>query len=95
MKDELKIGILGMGYVGLPLAIEFGKKIGTIGFDINKNRIANLSRGNDETSELTKKDIFSSKNLHFSFDLKNLRECNFFIIYGNIKIKTSFSISFR
>ena len=80
MKEGLKIGILGMGYVGLPLAIEFGKKTTTIGFDINKKRIANLSKGNDETSELTKKEIFSSKNLTFSHDLKSLHECNFFII---------------
>ena len=52
-----KIGIIGLGYVGLPLAIEFGKKYLTVGFDINKNRISELKKGFDKTLEVNKNEF--------------------------------------
>ena len=64
--EEHKISVIGLGYVGLPLAIELGKKYETIGFDINPNRIDQLILGLDSTNELTKNKIKSSKKISFS-----------------------------
>ena len=75
-----KIGIIGLGYVGLPLAVEFGKKISTVGFDINKNRINELNKGIDKTLEVTKKDLSKAELLHFSSNVNNIKSCNIFII---------------
>lgn len=75
-----KIGIIGLGYVGLPLAIEFGKKYSTIGFDINKNRINQLNQSIDYTKEVEKNDFIESINLIFTDDIINLKSCNFFIV---------------
>ena len=75
-----KIAIIGLGYVGLPLAVEFGKKYKTIGFDINKIRIAQLLKGNDITLETTKNAINESKHLKFSSDIDDLEKCNIFIV---------------
>ena len=58
-----KIAIIGLGYVGIPLAVEFGKSIKTIGFDIDKSRITELKSGYDRTLEMSKEDLFSSKKL--------------------------------
>ncbi len=79
-KYKFKICIVGLGYVGLPLAIEFGKKISTIGFDIKKSRIQNLKNFNDENNELKKKDFKLSKFLTFSNNYKNLSDSNFYIV---------------
>ena len=57
--SDAKIGIVGLGYVGLPLAVEFGKKRSVIGFDINKERIRDLENGIDETHETTKNDAIN------------------------------------
>ena len=75
-----KIAIIGLGYVGLPLAIEFGKKYQTIGFDINEIRISELNKGFDKTLEVDKKDFIDAKNLSFSTDLETIGECNIYII---------------
>lgn len=75
-----KIAIIGLGYVGLPLAVEFGKKYKTIGFDINIIRIAQLLKGNDITLETTKNAINESKHLKFSSDINDLEKCNIFIV---------------
>jgi len=77
---NIRIAILGLGYVGLPLAVEFGKKYKTIGFDINKIRIAQLLKGNDITLETTKNAINESKHLKFSSDIDDLEKCNIFIV---------------
>lgn len=77
---DVKIAIVGLGYVGLPLAVEFGKKYHVTAFDINKTRIAQLTLGEDQTFELTKEQIFSSKHLRFSSDAEDLQTCNFFIV---------------
>lgn len=78
--NKNKIAIVGLGYVGLPLAVEFGKKHEVIGFDINKQRIAELTEGNDRTLETTKEDILSSTFLTFSYDQEQLRTCTIFIV---------------
>ena len=67
---NIKIGILGMGYVGLPLAVEFSKNFKTLGFDINATRIKQLKNGVDETKEILKKDLIKAKNQVINVDLK-------------------------
>lgn len=75
-----KIGIIGLGYVGLPLAVEFGKKYSVIGFDINQKRIAELSGGDDKTLEVSSSELALAKNLRFVSDPKDLKGCNIFIV---------------
>lgn len=75
-----KIGIIGLGYVGLPLAAEFGKTIDTVGFDIDTNRIAELSKGHDRTGEVDSNELKESSKLVFSSDPSTLKEVNFFIV---------------
>jgi len=77
---DTKIGIIGMGYVGLPLAVAFGKKIKTLGFDINKNRISDLKKYKDKSKEISEKEIKSAKKLIFSDNVLDLEEYNFFIV---------------
>ena len=74
------IGIIGMGYVGLPLAVALSKKNCVKGFDINKKRIEDLRNGVDLTSEVSKKEISYAKNLFFSNDITDLAECEIYII---------------
>jgi UDP-N-acetyl-D-galactosamine dehydrogenase len=78
--DKIKIGVIGLGYVGLPLAVEFGKKIETCGFDINKNRIRTLKKNSDYNKELDSKEIKKSKNLFLTNNINNLSSCNIFIV---------------
>ena len=75
-----KICIIGLGYVGLPLAIEFGKKREVIGFDINKERIDLLKKNTDPTLEITKKEFTEAIYLKFTTNVKHLKECNIFIV---------------
>jgi UDP-N-acetyl-D-galactosamine dehydrogenase len=75
-----KLAIIGLGYVGLPLAIEFGKIKKVIGFDLNKSRINSLKLGEDLTKECSKKEINSSKKLKFSYDLEDIKDANIYII---------------
>ncbi|MBT1690208.1 nucleotide sugar dehydrogenase [Dawidia soli] len=75
-----KIGIIGLGYVGLPLAVEFGKKLQVVGFDINQDRIAELRKGHDRTLEVEPEELKSSKGLTFSSDTSDLKDVNYFII---------------
>jgi UDP-N-acetyl-D-galactosamine dehydrogenase len=75
-----KIGIIGLGYVGLPLAVEFGKVIDVIGFDINKERIEELKKGYDRTKEVTKEELKGSTKLSYSYDQADLRGVNYFIV---------------
>ena len=77
---QKKIAIIGLGYVGLPLAVEFGKKFKTIGYDLNSNRIQELKGGIDKTRETTKNDILSSKKLAFTSSLSEISDCNIFIV---------------
>lgn len=78
--ENYKIGIIGLGYVGLPLAVEFGKKIKTLGFDINEKRIKELSAGNDFTLECSSEELAQAHYLRYSCDYKELATCNVFIV---------------
>ncbi len=75
-----KIGIIGLGYVGLPLAVEFGKILDVVGFDINQARIDELNKGIDRTLEVNKEELASSSKLKFSTSLEDLRNANYFIV---------------
>jgi len=75
-----KIAVIGLGYVGIPLAVEFGKKITTIGIDINLDRIDELKTGFDRTLEMTKEDLESATHLSYTTDINDAKDCNIFII---------------
>jgi UDP-N-acetyl-D-galactosamine dehydrogenase len=75
-----KIGIIGLGYVGLPLAVEFGKILNVVGFDINKERIDELKKGIDRTREVEHDELKRSSKLMFSSSVDDLREVNYFIV---------------
>ena len=79
-REDLKLAIIGLGYVGLPLAVEFGKKRSVVGFDINTNRINALKEGFDSTLETEKSELEAAIHLDFSTDIEDLRQCNCFII---------------
>jgi UDP-N-acetyl-D-galactosamine dehydrogenase len=79
-KGDLKIAIIGLGYVGLPLATEFGKNFKTVGFDINSNRVEELKKGLDSTNEVTSDELISAKSLKFTILEDEIRESNFFIV---------------
>jgi UDP-N-acetyl-D-galactosamine dehydrogenase len=78
--EDLHIGIIGLGYVGLPLAVEFGKKRRTRGFDINEGRINELRAGTDSTGEVEPEGLAAATHLTFSSDLEELRKCNVYIV---------------
>ena len=78
--SKLNLAVIGLGYVGLPLAVEFGRKRSVIGFDINQRRIDELKAGKDFTLEITQEELCASRRLSFSTSLEDLRSCNCFII---------------
>ena len=78
--NESRIGIIGLGYVGLPLAVEFGKRYHTIGFDINAARIKALGEGVDHTLEVSAEELAESTRLRFTRALDDLSACNVFIV---------------
>jgi UDP-N-acetyl-D-galactosamine dehydrogenase len=75
-----KIGIIGLGYVGLPLAVEFGKILDVVGFDINQARIEELKKGIDRTLEVEIEELMSAKHLSFSSNPADLKSVNYFIV---------------
>jgi UDP-N-acetyl-D-glucosamine/UDP-N-acetyl-D-galactosamine dehydrogenase len=75
-----KIGIIGLGYVGLPLAVEFGKIIDVVGFDINKERIEELKKGHDRTREVEPEELKASTRLTYSSTLQDLKTATIFIV---------------
>ena len=77
---QKKIAIIGLGYVGLPLAVEFGKKIKVLGFDINKTRIDELNNGIDRTLESSYEELKSAIQLNFSSNEEDLESCDIFIV---------------
>ena len=80
-KPDIKIAIIGLGYVGLPLAVEFAKKYKVIGFDIDQNRIEELEKNNDSTLEIKDEAIsFVRDNLNFTSNIDDTKECNIYII---------------
>lgn len=78
--NELKIAVIGLGYVGLPLAVEFGKQRSVVGFDINASRIAALMSGTDHTLEVSDEELAVATHLRYSSDIQTLKDCNFFIV---------------
>ncbi|WP_180085966.1 Vi polysaccharide biosynthesis UDP-N-acetylglucosamine C-6 dehydrogenase TviB [Acinetobacter sp. YH12103] len=77
---DLKIAVIGLGYVGLPLAVEFGKKVPVIGFDIYQKRIDELKSGQDHTLEVSPEELKQANQLSYSANLEDLKSCNFFIV---------------
>lgn len=77
---DIKLAVIGLGYVGLPLAVEFGKRRSVIGFDINKPRIDALNDGHDATLEVDDQELASASQLTFSADPASLRDCNVYIV---------------
>ena len=80
MVKKNKVGIIGLGYVGLPLAIEFSKKNKVIGFDLSKKRISELTKGKDINNEVLNTKIKSLKNIEFSSNDNKLKDCDIFIV---------------
>lgn len=78
--NNVKIAVIGQGYVGLPLAVEFGKKFKTVGFDINESRIAELQSGKDSTLEVSSDELLESKYISYSHDVNDLKDCNVYIV---------------
>ena len=78
--DEARIGIVGLGYVGLPLAVEFGRKFPTIGLDVNPERVAELQSGRDHTLEVEPRELASATHLRYTHDPADLRQCNVLIV---------------
>lgn len=78
--EKANIGIIGLGYVGLPLAVEFGKKQATIGFDINQSRIDELTKGIDSTLECGSDELAEAIHLTYTASLEELKECNVYIV---------------
>ncbi len=78
--NNLKIGVIGLGYVGLPLAVEFGKKYPTIGFDINQQRIAELQTGVDRTLETSNDELTEATQLTYTTSADELAQCNIYIV---------------
>ena len=80
INQKHKIAIIGQGYVGLPLALEFGKKYETIGFDVNIKRIESLKKGKDHTKEVSMEELKCVNYLSFSSNLESIKNCNIFIV---------------
>ncbi|WP_180082856.1 nucleotide sugar dehydrogenase, partial [Acinetobacter sp. YH12201] len=78
--SELKIAVIGLGYVGLPLAVEFGKQVSVVGFDIHQKRIDELKSGQDHTLEVSPEELKQSTHLTYTANLEDLKDCNFFIV---------------
>ena len=78
--DDLKIAVIGLGYVGLPLAVEFGKSRPVVGFDINASRIAQLREGHDATLEVSEGELLEAHHLTFADDLVSFADCNTYIV---------------
>jgi len=80
MMKNKKIAIIGLGYVGLPLAVEFGKKREVVGFDIDKKRVQDLKSGIDHTKEVSPDDLNNSKNTLFTHEISDISDCTIFIV---------------
>ena len=80
LSNDIHIGVIGLGYVGLPLAVEFGKQLATTGFDINTERLSELKQGLDRTLEVDKQELAESKHLNFTSSIEGLSKCNAYIV---------------
>jgi UDP-N-acetyl-D-galactosamine dehydrogenase len=79
-RDQISIAVIGLGYVGLPLAATFGRRFKTVGFDINAKRVAELRRHHDHTLEVSEEELREAKDLSFASNAEELKGCNVFII---------------
>ena len=77
---DLKIAVIGLGYVGLPLAVEFGKQIATVGFDIKADRIEDIRAGQDDTRELSSEDLAEATHLTVTSEIGDIAACNFYVV---------------
>ena len=87
--NNIKIGVVGLGYVGLPLAVEFGKKYPTIGFDINQQRITELQAGVDRTLETSHEELVEASHLTYTTAADDLAQCNIYIVTVPTPINSS------
>src|SRR4051812_15398484 len=78
--ETVRLGIIGLGYVGLPLAVEFGKRYATLGFDINPRRVEELRAGSDATLEVDRDELAGSPKLRFSSTADDLAACDVYIV---------------
>lgn len=78
--EDIKLAVIGLGYVGLPLAVEFGKHRSVVGFDINQQRIDELKAGNDHTLETTPEELAAARHLAYTTNIDDLRACNCYIV---------------
>jgi UDP-N-acetyl-D-galactosamine dehydrogenase len=78
--QKIRIGVIGLGYVGLPLAVEFGRKYPTVGFDVKKARVADLEEGRDATLEVSSEELKDAHKLKFTADPQDLADCNFYVV---------------
>ena len=79
IQKKTKLAVLGLGYVGLPIALEFAKKISVIGFDIDEKRLARMRQGDDPSEEL-EKEAFDGCDIEFTSNLEDLRKASFYIV---------------
>jgi len=79
-RDKVKIAVVGLGYVGLPLAVYLARHFPVVGFDIDRSRIEQLRKGIDRTHELTDEELAASIRITYSDDTKTLADCNFYIV---------------
>ena len=78
--DNTSIAVIGLGYVGLPLAVEFSKKFSVLGFDINQARVSELQAGTDSTLEVSDAELAAAKQLQYSCSVEELKSCNVYIV---------------
>jgi len=80
MLENTNIAMIGLGYVGLPLAVEFGKKYPTVGFDINQARVDELKTGHDHTLEVSDEELKEATHLSYTADIEEIKQCNIYIV---------------
>ncbi len=78
--DDTRIAVVGLGYVGLPLAVEFGRRFPTVGFDIKADRIAELRAGKDSTLEVEADELSAARHLSFTADANHIADCNVYVV---------------
>src|SRR3546814_13356553 len=78
--SDVRIAVIGLGYVGLPLALAFGKRCPTLGFDISRSRIEDLRQGVDRTLEADESELAEARHLTFAADADALRDRNFYVV---------------
>ena len=78
--ENIRIGVIGLGYVGLPLAVEFGRRYPTVGFDVKESRVTDLESGSDSTLEVADEELAAAEQLSFTGNAEDLADCNFYVV---------------